>query len=573
MSTPGRNDPCPCGSGKKYKKCHGAVVILPLDLKYERIRRLETEASSLLLTFAKEHFGPDALAEAWEDFIFPQDTELAPDGPETDFFTRWFPFSWRPDAQATLPELYLSEKASAVDSAIRGFLEAVIRAPYSFFQTVDAESGSSLRLRDILRKKDFQVTEHAASKLMGKGDLLYARVVELDGLAFLLGNGSRIIPATYFETLLDFRIALEKAGLLTRRGDRDSTLLELEDQLRELYFNIQERTEHQKIKFRNTEGDPLELHTMTYSVPSFEGAFEALKDLELRITKGSDRDLLEGEGEAVIQWLKAPKKGGVDVISVATLKITGSTLVVEANSAKRAKRIQKEIAKRLGGEAVLMRSEVVPTEGLLKKSVEAPPEEATESEHDRLMRESPEARSLLKRLTDQHWASWPDIPLPALKGMTPRQAARDTIGRELLESLLLDFESRNRNLKDEFTQIDVPKLRQELGLTLFRILYRHGMVQNIRNLKGLRKLVLEGDRIPPEVLAAIEENHLEDAGGTYGDPETGRPIEYDHLIIERPQGRTEITFYNRGISLLSGDDETELRIHRVCAILQRLMSE
>jgi preprotein translocase subunit SecA len=22
----GRNDPCPCGSGKKYKKCHGALV-------------------------------------------------------------------------------------------------------------------------------------------------------------------------------------------------------------------------------------------------------------------------------------------------------------------------------------------------------------------------------------------------------------------------------------------------------------------------------------------------------------------------------------------------------------------
>ena len=22
----GRNDPCPCGSGKKYKKCHGATA-------------------------------------------------------------------------------------------------------------------------------------------------------------------------------------------------------------------------------------------------------------------------------------------------------------------------------------------------------------------------------------------------------------------------------------------------------------------------------------------------------------------------------------------------------------------
>ncbi|MCI5052628.1 MAG: SEC-C domain-containing protein [Simkaniaceae bacterium] len=24
MTKPGRNDPCPCGSGKKYKKCCGA---------------------------------------------------------------------------------------------------------------------------------------------------------------------------------------------------------------------------------------------------------------------------------------------------------------------------------------------------------------------------------------------------------------------------------------------------------------------------------------------------------------------------------------------------------------------
>jgi preprotein translocase subunit SecA len=23
----GRNDPCPCGSGKKYKKCHGALRV------------------------------------------------------------------------------------------------------------------------------------------------------------------------------------------------------------------------------------------------------------------------------------------------------------------------------------------------------------------------------------------------------------------------------------------------------------------------------------------------------------------------------------------------------------------
>jgi preprotein translocase subunit SecA len=25
-STTGRNDPCPCGSGKKYKYCHGQIA-------------------------------------------------------------------------------------------------------------------------------------------------------------------------------------------------------------------------------------------------------------------------------------------------------------------------------------------------------------------------------------------------------------------------------------------------------------------------------------------------------------------------------------------------------------------
>ncbi|MEQ1877945.1 MAG: SEC-C metal-binding domain-containing protein, partial [Bdellovibrionia bacterium] len=29
QETVGRNDPCPCGSGKKFKKCHGANAELP----------------------------------------------------------------------------------------------------------------------------------------------------------------------------------------------------------------------------------------------------------------------------------------------------------------------------------------------------------------------------------------------------------------------------------------------------------------------------------------------------------------------------------------------------------------
>lgn len=96
------------------------------------------------------------------------------------------------------------------------------------------------------------------------------------------------------------------------------------------------------------------------------------------------------------------------------------------------------------------------------------------------------------------------------------------------------------------------------------------MIQSVKKLKGLHEVVFSGAKIPGKVIAAIVENHLFEAGGEYGDPEAGEPIQYDHLIIEHSEGRVEITFYNRGISLLFGDSEVERQIHRVCSILERL---
>lgn len=108
-------------------------------------------------------------------------------------------------------------------------------------------------------------------------------------------------------------------------------------------------------------------------------------------------------------------------------------------------------------------------------------------------------------------------------------------------------------------------------MTISRVAYQHGMVQSVKKVNGLQEIVFSEDEIPAEVLAAINENHLLDVGGTYGDSEAGEPIQYDHLLIEHSSGKVEITFYNRGISLVFGNNETERQIHRVCSILERRM--
>src|SRR5207247_10626664 len=67
----------------------------------------------------------------------------------------------------------------------------------------------------------------------------------------------------------------------------------------------------------------------------------------------------------------------------------------------------------------------------------------------------------------------------------------------------------------------------------------------------------------------LHHHHL-DLAGTYGDPETGDPIQYDELRIEHDEGEVEIVVYNCAILLFTTDDEAVRRIHRVCCGLADL---
>ena len=75
---------------------------------------------------------------------------------------------------------------------------------------------------------------------------------------------------------------------------------------------------------------------------------------------------------------------------------------------------------------------------------------------------------------------------------------------------------------------------------------------------------------------ALLDRHLLALGGTYRDPNTGDPIQYDALRIEHDQGDVEIVVYNRAILVFrtdSTEDERSLlpphhgEAHRVIPVL------
>lgn len=468
---PGRNDPCVCGSGKKYKNCHGANIISSADAAYARIRRLDDEAATLLRQFAMERYGKDALQDVWMDFFMSDEIPFDEDGPEGDSFVRWFLFNWKPDQKATLPSLLFAEQRARIDEDLRRFIERTAAAPYSFYQTTEVQPGASVRLRDILRGGEVNVTERSASRILLPGHILLAKVVEMDGIQFFMGTGGQVIYPRFLQLVMEVRTSLRNESLEKDGSLTDEFLREHEAILRGSYFRITD-IETRPPDIHNTDGDPLILHTLTYEIPSLEHAFHRLKDLETRIAPRTDEEFF-GEAEIdksgkpkeiVLNWCEKGHKGVFgDTTTLATLKIRRRGLIVEANSERRAKRIQREIKKRLGGEAVLLRTEIQSHESLLKEVEKGKGKPISESEEEKKLKELPEVKAMMKQMMEKHMRSWPDEPVPALRGMTPRLAAKDPEGRELLESLLLDFEMKNET-EDELLKVDTERLRRELGM-------------------------------------------------------------------------------------------------------------
>jgi hypothetical protein len=107
--------------------------------------------------------------------------------------------------------------------------------------------------------------------------------------------------------------------------------------------------------------------------------------------------------------------------------------------------------------------------------------------------------------------------------------------------------------------------------TITQVTYRHGLVDDddFEELSGLESVVLEGNSISREIVVAIYDNRLLEAGGEYGDPMAGDPLEYDELTIEHAGGTTRIGLFNRGIMLLTTNEEFYRLIHRLCGTIEQ----
>src|SRR5882724_6711751 len=149
MKKVGRNDPCPCGSGKKYKTCCLDSASAP-DFQYRRFRQTHAALIPKLTQFAFEIIEPNLVEDAWQDFTDHNAVEdYDPDGPMNVLFMPWFLFNWMIEkptgssefSETTIAELFLLGNKESISADEEFILRGAIRCPYTLCEVIEVKPG------------------------------------------------------------------------------------------------------------------------------------------------------------------------------------------------------------------------------------------------------------------------------------------------------------------------------------------------------------------------------------------------------------------------------------------------
>lgn len=205
-------------------------------------------------------------------------------------------------------------------------------------------------------------------------------------------------------------------------------------------------------KLVTTDGDPLVLCAAEYGFPARDRAevvrrLDAMPELQREQEDGSER------------WVWLEDRGGQDLV-IGSIEVARRRLTAESMSVVRSATIGAGLARHLGELVTLvdLKTEPATPEMMARRARQAP----RGGQGPALSPE--EERELVQRTLEQHYRSWPDEELPALGGLTPREAVEDREGRERVIALLRDFEESQASAPEPMRGFDFGFLWQELGL-------------------------------------------------------------------------------------------------------------
>jgi|GEM_PF-1876027 len=192
-----RNDPCPCGSGKKYKKCCLEVQAgLTANSLLLTLSGLETGITA----YAQSHYGEQVMAAGWSDFSRWGKGALArAEQAYRPAFNAWVMYSWLPDhapeadiqldvepSDQAIAADFMGDEQQQLTPVERALVQAAVRSPYSFYVVESKANSGVVELKNLYTGRSLRV-EGDGFAMHAVGEVLFSKVVTVNGVSVLYG--------------------------------------------------------------------------------------------------------------------------------------------------------------------------------------------------------------------------------------------------------------------------------------------------------------------------------------------------------------------------------------------------
>jgi hypothetical protein len=228
MKKIGRNDPCPCGSGKKHKNCclglKGIVETnqKPFDLYSQLISSIKIKLDQNYQSQIKK------LRKSLQDrFLRLCTTHYLPEEQET-FLSDWLWFDMTDSEGETFSSEYLQNNGNFMEAPLRECLQALNNSYLSLYEPVGIES-NGLVVRDFITGQEEQVLlkESLDMEIGADRPLLLGRLVALplgkvfSGMVLMLKNddGQGEFISKHINYLQELQEDQELSVLLKHNGE------------------------------------------------------------------------------------------------------------------------------------------------------------------------------------------------------------------------------------------------------------------------------------------------------------------------------------------------------------------
>lgn len=403
----GRNDPCPCGSGRKFKACCLDNKSIPIEARagwlYHKIvtfalRPPRREMVERLAEIASYGARPSAMEQ-----LLPVLVDVAAMDEET-------------------LEEFLDERGDLLPRDERDLAQSWVASRLVLWEVVELDPGSTVTLRDTLTGDRLVATERSASRTLRLGGYLLARVVAAGTQHQIVG-----LPLT---------LELRHRESLIQLLDADPGAKDLAAWLGAAFAPP---------RMTNREGEDVVLCRAVLRPRS-----TSWSDLSIAL------DRFFGDAEEG-RWAETTTIEGESIIR-CFLRREGDDLIVESNSIERFDRLLTTLRDEMAVDLEVKEEEMLSADEAIARQRETVGSSDVAEESAVPPDIAQAVVSFIRRKED----AWLDESIPALGGLTPRQAVSDPTRREDLVSLLEEFE---RDDDGGVVSFDVSRLKERLGIS------------------------------------------------------------------------------------------------------------